>query len=258
MGALCPQWKPAPCQPRGLGFSGQAAAIRPPVTAHCKRGHGAPLLLHCREGPGSNEFGCHGRGQHTCQQRQYDVRDFFSANPFTPGTSGRLTRDCCCQLTWDTCTSCRWRSAVMTPSVFWCLGRGGDVHPLLNAACAWLGGVRTLQKHRVWTVACGFSSWVIKKIIGWFSFFFFFFFKKKTWTFHNSGDSLKKLPAGGIFHGQNFFSPSKFSLSPLKNKDKLASVPAAAFGWRFCPFPMLLSPHCTLLGLISHVLLQRI
>lgn len=45
MGTLCPQRKPTPCQPRGLGFPGQAAAIRPPVTAHCKRGHGAPLFL---------------------------------------------------------------------------------------------------------------------------------------------------------------------------------------------------------------------
>jgi len=45
MGTLCPQWKPAPCQSWGLGFPGQAAAIRPPITAHCKRGHGAPLFL---------------------------------------------------------------------------------------------------------------------------------------------------------------------------------------------------------------------
>jgi hypothetical protein len=34
---------------------------------------------------------------------------------------------------------------------------------------------------------------------------------------------LKKLPACEIFHRQNFFSPSKFSLSPLKNKNW--------FGW---------------------------
>ncbi|KAF3824783.1 hypothetical protein GH733_010117 [Mirounga leonina] len=39
------------------------------------------------------------------------MMDFFSANPFTPRTSGRLTSDCCGQPPWDACSSCRRRSA---------------------------------------------------------------------------------------------------------------------------------------------------
>ena len=56
-------------------------------------------------------------GQYACQQRQYGVRDFCSANPFTPWTSGGLTSDCCCQPPWDACSSCRRHSAVTAPSV---------------------------------------------------------------------------------------------------------------------------------------------
>lgn len=84
-----------------------------------------------------------------------------------------------------------------------------------------------------------YSSSVIKKkiIIGWFSFFFFFlsFFFFLTRTFHNSGDSLKNYLQVDYFMDKFFFSPSKFSFSSLKIKDKPASIPAAVFGWRFLP-----------------------
>ncbi|XP_037771556.1 casein kinase II subunit alpha isoform X2 [Chelonia mydas] len=75
---------------------------------------------HC-EGPGSDGFIQHARWQHSCQQRQYDVRDLFSANTFTPWTSSGLTRDFCHQYSGDAGSSCCRSSAVVMGFVSKCL-----------------------------------------------------------------------------------------------------------------------------------------
>uniref|UniRef100_A0A670I544 non-specific serine/threonine protein kinase n=1 Tax=Podarcis muralis TaxID=64176 RepID=A0A670I544_PODMU len=136
MGALRPQRESAFGQPRGPGFLGQVAAIRPPIPSDSERSHGAPLLLPHSEGPGSDELNQHAGQQHPRQQRQYVVRAFFSANVFTPGASSGLACDSCCQHPRYASSSCRGSPAVEedTPSPRCLTGAGlgprSFLHPL--------------------------------------------------------------------------------------------------------------------------------
>ncbi|MEE6527045.1 hypothetical protein FKM82_028094, partial [Ascaphus truei] len=57
---------------------------------------------HC-EGPVSNGHHQHAERQHSCQQRQYDVRDLLGANPLRPGTTGRIPRHLRYQHPGDAC-----------------------------------------------------------------------------------------------------------------------------------------------------------
>ena len=83
-----------------------------------------------------------------------------------------------------------------------------------------------------------------------FAFCLFFPFFFLTRTFHNSGESLKNYLQVEYFTDKFFFSPSKFSSSSLKNKNKPVSILAVAFGWRFLPMPTIAPlPSHTLRGL---------
>lgn len=134
----------------------------------------------------------------------------------------------------------------MTPSFSWCLSRGGEVHPLLDAACAWQGGWNTSEAPCLNRCLWIYNSSVIKKNYNRLIFFLFYFFLTR--TFHNSGDSLKDTCRWNI-SWTDFFLPFQIQFLVTKEQSvKPASILAAAFGWKFLPIPTIAPPPSCALG----------
>lgn len=134
----------------------------------------------------------------------------------------------------------------MTPSFSWCLSRGGEVHPLLDAACAWQGGWNTSEAPCLNRCLWIYNSSVIKKNYNRLIFFLFYFF------FNSNFSQLRGLPERYLqveYFMDRFFSPFQIQFLVTKEQSvKPASILAAAFGWKFLPIPTIAPPPSCALG----------